>query len=192
MFIKLWPWFFYVEVFSFLRIAYCVWGQKEREELCKLVSRKKKRGAFKPFLAKPAKQALERSGLFLRKERDNLWDSFPSSLWTRRMEICHKQQNKLRKTGVWRHRYSEERQHHDSFSHVQRQVGKPASPSPSTGFWYVLLRGREGKKQHWVSGTQSLTKLEEKYGERHQWNDCFRNSLVSSFQKGKLQFRLWF
>lgn len=127
--------FFLLKLFSFLQIAHCVWAQKEKEGLCKLVSRKKKRGAFKPLLGKPAKQALERSGLFLRKERNNLWDSFPSSLCQESQKFAMSSKiNTVRRTSVGRHRYSEERQHHDHFSHMQKQVGKPESLSPSTSF----------------------------------------------------------
>jgi len=133
-----------LKLLSFLQIAHCVWRQKEREGLCKLVSSKKKRGASKTSIGKPAKQALERSGLFLRKERNNLWDSFPSSQCQESQKFAMSSKiNVLRRTGVWRQRYSEERQHHDAFSHMQKQVGKPVSLSPvSDTFFYVTDKAK--------------------------------------------------
>lgn len=131
----------------------CMGTKRERKALQGGEQEKKKKDAFKLLLRKSAKQALEQSGLFLRKERNNLWDSFPSSMCpTQRIALSSKI-NMLRKTAVRRHRYSEERQHHDNFSHVQEQVGKPASLSQPTGFSYFLTHGREGKKQHCMGGT---------------------------------------
>lgn len=109
-------------------------GTKRVRQALQAGEQKKKKDAFKLLLCKPAKQALEQSGLFLRKERNNLWDSFSSSMCPTRKIAMSSKINMLRKTAVWRHRYSEERQRHDNFGHVQEQVGKPASLSQSTGF----------------------------------------------------------
>lgn len=67
---------------------------KKRKGFASWWAGKRKEVHLSPLLGKPAKQALECSGLFLRNERNDPWGSFPSSLCPRKREICHEQQNK--------------------------------------------------------------------------------------------------
>lgn len=50
--------FFLLELFSFLQVAPCVWGQKREGRILQAGEQEKKRGAFKTLLGKAAKQPL--------------------------------------------------------------------------------------------------------------------------------------
>lgn len=80
--------FFLLKLFSFLQIAHCIGGRKREKGFASWWAGKD----VHLSLYLKNQQTLERSGL--RKEINNLWDYFPSSLCLLKMEICHEQQNK--------------------------------------------------------------------------------------------------
>lgn len=175
---------------SFLQVTPGVWGQKREGRTLQAGKQQKKRGAFKTLLGKAAKQPLNGVASFW--GRKGTTSGIPSPLpcaQTRWKFAMSSKINILKESR--RRRHTEGRQHHESFRHVEKQVGKPASLSPSTSFWYFLLCDRAGKKQNWVRGVWSMRKQKEKYGGRYQWYGWLRNWLVSSVWTGNIQFRLW-
>lgn len=56
--------FFLLELFSFLKVAPSIWGQKREGRTLQAGEQEKKRGAFKTLLGKAAKQPLNEVACF--------------------------------------------------------------------------------------------------------------------------------